>query len=132
MSVLVEHGIETISTKNSGAKDVSELKKKLSEKVKDSDFWIEANGTVLADDALLSELKGTVTVCYRKKYCDFVDCKLKRSKVCSDCRFCKYLFCGKHKMPEEHMCKEIKRCKEEANLKNANKLEEGRISKNKV
>ncbi|ELA46469.1 hypothetical protein VCUG_02064 [Vavraia culicis subsp. floridensis] len=132
MSVLVMHGIETISIKDGSAKDVMELKRRLGEKVKDNDFWIEGNGDVLGDEVLLSDLKGTVRICYRKKYCDFVDCKLKRSKVCSDCRFCKYLFCGMHRMPEEHLCKEIKRCKEEANLKNANKLEEGRVDKNKV
>lgn len=132
MCISILHGIEKIYLKEQKIRNISELKRILNGKLKDEDFSVEINGHVLESEKQLNELKGTIKICYKKKFCDYIDCRLKRSKVCSNCRFCEYLFCGRHRMPEEHSCVEMKRCKEEANLKNANKLEEGRINKNKI
>lgn len=41
----------------------------------------------------------------KKKYCDF--CKKKLPSIPFKCRHCGGLFCGKHRLPESHNCKEF-------------------------
>jgi predicted nucleic acid binding AN1-type Zn finger protein len=43
-------------------------------------------------------------------------------KIIGDCRYCEQKFCGKHRLPEAHMCQNLKTCREQASMRNADKL----------
>ncbi|KRH94956.1 putative Zinc finger, AN1-type protein [Pseudoloma neurophilia] len=135
MDFVIFNGNEEISIENTNFKNIGELKKNLNEKVKDEDFWLEQfgkNGEKIEDDQKLTEIKNNLKVCYKKKFCDFQKCKLKRCLISGNCRFCLFHYCAKHKMPEEHTCSNFNLCKKEANDKNASLLESGRVEQNKL
>merc|ERR1711917_66113 len=126
------HGANEIPLLEKNVENVQELKDKLNVEPKDTDFWFENNGTILNNDIKLSEIIGIVKICYKKKLCDFENCKLKTCKIDLCCRYCEFSYCPKHKMPEMHSCSEMERCKEEAQVKNASILEQGRCYKPKI
>lgn len=132
MHLIILHGSEEIHLRKSEIKSIKELRESLKKKVKDSNFNLTVNGKKLDDDSSLLNIKSCISVEYSKRYCEFPVCKLKKCKVSDECRFCHFAFCAMHKMPEEHYCRDLNRCKEEANLKNATELEKGRIDRNKI
>ena len=50
--------------------------------------------------------------------CKFAGCKAKTAMIIGDCRFCEASYCGKHRLPEDHACKEISSCRDAAREKN--------------
>jgi len=54
--------------------------------------------------------------------CPIPDCRGRTVLVVGDCRFCKASFCGKHRLPEDHCCKEMETCKQASFDKNKDKL----------
>jgi predicted nucleic acid binding AN1-type Zn finger protein len=59
-------------------------------------------------------------------------CTDKVVKIIGDCRYCEQKFCGRHRLPEAHVCPNMKSCKEEASLRLAGKLMGERTVASKV
>ncbi|EJW02621.1 hypothetical protein EDEG_02979 [Edhazardia aedis USNM 41457] len=53
--------------------------------------------------------------------CSFRSCNIK-VKIKIECKFCKKMYCGKHRIPEEHECKNMDCWKKEAMERNSSKL----------
>lgn len=49
--------------------------------------------------------------------CFFENCHQKSVLVVGVCKYCNGLHCLKHRLPEEHKCKNMNQCKEEAKEK---------------
>lgn len=130
--ILIIHGSEKIKISKLENKNIAELKEKIEKNVKDQDFWLEYKNKKISFDSNLNEIFGELKICYSKKYCELKNCRLKQCKIMQCCRFCSFKFCAKHKMPEEHFCNNFKECKQEANDKNAMKLEKGKVERNKI
>ena len=43
--------------------------------------------------------------------CCMKDCKKKCAIIIGDCKFCEKNYCGKHRLPEDHSCYNLKECK---------------------
>ena len=53
-----------------------------------------------------------------KTKCNYEDeetgkCSLQCALIIGDCKFCKRQFCGKHRLPESHVCPNIVTCQKE-------------------
>ncbi|KAJ3203085.1 hypothetical protein HDU67_010397 [Dinochytrium kinnereticum] len=54
--------------------------------------------------------------------CGKEGCADRAVRTIGDCRHCQKKFCGKHRLPEAHICPNLQSCREEAMAKNASKL----------
>jgi len=54
--------------------------------------------------------------------CCFPECARKAVLVVGDCRFCSNSYCGKHRLPEEHVCSGMATCKQASFDRNKEKL----------
>ena len=53
---------------------------------------------------------------------DSSQCSERPVKIVGDCRYCNEKFCGKHRLPEAHLCPNLVSCKEAAMSKLSSKL----------
>lgn len=67
----------------------------------------------------------------QKNYCQSDDCKI-RVLFDFQCKFCKKQYCGRHRIPEEHKCNEMKEWKDEAKRRIESKLDEEKTGRNKI
>ena len=63
--------------------------------------------------------------------CKFIGCK-KSVVIIGSCKFCNKTFCGEHRLVEDHECKCINRCRDEAIEKNALLVISGKCVANKI
>jgi ubiquitin C len=68
----------------------------------------------------------------KKSKCAFGDCINKPVLIVGDCKFCTSKFCGKHRLPEDHACQNMKACREQSFMKNKVKLEREKCVASKV
>lgn len=54
--------------------------------------------------------------------CNLEGCNNKQSIIIGVCKWCNKCFCSNHRLPESHICINLKNCKEEAFNINENKL----------
>eukprot|EP01117_Protostelium_nocturnum_P014089 TRINITY_DN531_c0_g1_i8.p1 TRINITY_DN531_c0_g1~~TRINITY_DN531_c0_g1_i8.p1 ORF type:complete len:161 (+),score=58.27 TRINITY_DN531_c0_g1_i8:26-508(+) len=64
--------------------------------------------------------------------CAFGDCHAKPVLIVGDCKFCQSKFCGKHRLPEDHVCPEMQSCRDQSFMRNKMKLERERCVASKV
>ena len=64
----------------------------------------------------------------KKQKCQFKECKDAAQRIVGDCSFCLGDYCGKHRMLEDHACKGLENCQQEARERNKNTLEGERTS----
>jgi len=50
----------------------------------------------------------------------------------SNCRYCKQIYCDKHRLPETHFCPKLSKCKETAFNKNATLVKNGKCIAAKI
>jgi len=58
----------------------------------------------------------------KKTTCMFADCSARAVMLVGDCRFCDKKFCGKHRLPETHLCTGLENCKKASFEKNKERL----------
>jgi predicted nucleic acid binding AN1-type Zn finger protein len=51
---------------------------------------------------------------HKKQKCYLEDCKQKTVKIIGYCRWCDFLYCGKHRLPEAHACKDLQGCRDKS------------------
>ncbi|PRP82690.1 hypothetical protein PROFUN_10054 [Planoprotostelium fungivorum] len=68
----------------------------------------------------------------RVNKCGFGDCNQKPVLIVGDCKFCTSKFCGKHRLPEDHVCPQMQSCRDQSFMKNKMKLESERCIASKV
>ena len=83
-------------------------------------------------EAANAESSPAVTKTKGKSKCAFGDCVQKPVLIVGDCKFCVSKFCGKHRLPEDHACPEMKACRDQSFLKNKAKLEREKCVASKV
>ena len=54
--------------------------------------------------------------------CKFPNCKNKILSVSLSCNGCKKMYCGKHRLPEDHLCENLSNLRETKKLENEKKL----------
>jgi predicted nucleic acid binding AN1-type Zn finger protein len=54
--------------------------------------------------------------------CKLQGCKDRPVKIIGDCRYCNEKYCGKHRLPEAHLCANMSTCREESASKLASKV----------
>ena len=59
----------------------------------------------------------------RKPKCSFEECSAKAQPIVGDCDFCKKVYCGTHRLLEEHKCEGLEDCKKAAYDANAAQLQ---------
>eukprot|EP01087_Luapelamoeba_hula_P012539 TRINITY_DN34_c0_g1_i3.p1 TRINITY_DN34_c0_g1~~TRINITY_DN34_c0_g1_i3.p1 ORF type:complete len:221 (-),score=41.86 TRINITY_DN34_c0_g1_i3:107-769(-) len=64
--------------------------------------------------------------------CAFGECSKRTVSIIGDCRFCKSSFCGQHRLPETHVCPEMKSCRQASFEKNKEKLMSEKCVGNKM
>ena len=64
--------------------------------------------------------------------CAFGSCGDRVVKIVGDCRYCNLKFCSKHRLPEVHVCANMKGCRDIALEKIKNKLEREKCVASKV
>ena len=87
-----------------------------------SDYNIQKESTL----HLVLRLRGGI-----KKKCAHENCTDKVVLI-GDCRYCTKSFCGKHRLPEDHVCPELKSCKQLAYDRNQEKLMNEKCAPTKV
>lgn len=65
-------------------------------------------------------------------YCNFFECKRKAKPIIGHCSYCKFHFCLKHRLPEQHECKEQEKCNINAKQILSNKLIEEAVKPKKL
>ncbi|KAI7862223.1 ubiquitin-related domain-containing protein [Spinellus fusiger] len=68
----------------------------------------------------------------KKQRCAFGSCSDKPVKIIGDCRYCQSKFCARHRLPEAHVCVNLKNCREVAHERNSMKLLSERCVASKV
>ncbi|EPZ32110.1 hypothetical protein O9G_002604 [Rozella allomycis CSF55] len=66
------------------------------------------------------------------KRCDLDGCNDKAAKIVGDCRYCSKAYCSRHRLPEAHLCTELKTCKQEKYNLNSSKLMDQKCVASKV
>jgi predicted nucleic acid binding AN1-type Zn finger protein len=61
--------------------------------------------------------------------CEFIDCKTKVLYIIGECKYCKFSFCGAHRLPEFHNCIKLDDYKKLLKRRLEEKLNEERIPK---
>lgn len=76
------------------------------------------------DDSLFKDEKSNTesVISLKKGRCVLSGCCERVAKVIGDCRYCSGSFCGKHRLPESHACKDISTCRQQSFEKNSTKL----------
>jgi predicted nucleic acid binding AN1-type Zn finger protein len=69
---------------------------------------------------------------YIMYYCNVIDCKRKSKPIIGHCSYCKFHFCLKHRLPEQHECKEQEICNNKARQDLTNKLNQEAIKSKKI
>lgn len=54
--------------------------------------------------------------------CNFEDCNNPLSIIIGQCKWCNICYCSQHRLPESHLCKNLRDCKDAAYDLNENKL----------
>ena len=68
----------------------------------------------------------------KRKRCAANDCKGKTAPIIGWCKYCDLNFCGNHRLPEVHLCSNLKICKDVSHKKLTNDLSMGAIKGQKV
>lgn len=69
---------------------------------------------------------------YIMYYCNVVECKRKAKPIIGHCSYCKFHFCLKHRLPEQHECKSQDICNNIAKQNLTNKLNEEAVKPKKI
>ena len=94
-----------------------------------SDYNIQKESTL----HLVLRLRGGADALQPKKTRCFLEgCSDRIAKIIGDCRYCSSKFCGKHRLPETHLCPNMQTCKQQSFEKNSNKLMNEKCVANKV
>lgn len=66
------------------------------------------------------------------KKCSLPECADRAVKIIGHCRYCEEQFCGKHRLPETHACRNLKSCREASHQQNESKLMDGKCVADKL
>lgn len=66
------------------------------------------------------------------KLCFYEGCKKKINITDIQCNYCNEIYCLKHRLPEQHECRAIIKCKSDAHERNKVKLLDEKIKINKI
>lgn len=66
------------------------------------------------------------------KKCSLPECVGKAIKIIGHCRYCEEQFCGKHRLPETHACRNLNSCREASHQRNESKLMDGKCVAGKL
>jgi len=66
------------------------------------------------------------------KKCQFPECSDRALNIVGTCRFCTQCYCGKHRLPETHVCSNLDSCRQQSHDRLATKLEYEKCSGQKV
>ena len=56
-------------------------------------------------------VSAVVNVSAKKQRCAFENCNKKIAKIIGDCKYCSSKFCSQHRLPEIHLCNNMKEVK---------------------
>ncbi|KAF7680996.1 AN1-type zinc finger protein TMC1 [Astathelohania contejeani] len=102
-----------------------DIYKFLKEKYGECNFVVD-----IGEDDILKD-GSRIEVVKKRRICKVDGCR-RRIVGYIDCKYCKKEFCSGHQMPESHLCTEIKSCREDAILRNKEKLLKEKCKNNKV
>ena len=54
--------------------------------------------------------------------CEYEQCKRRVAVVIGDCKYCQHHYCDTHRLPEDHKCDGLDKCRRERFDKNREKL----------
>jgi ubiquitin len=66
------------------------------------------------------------------KKCQFPNCGDRALNIVGTCRFCTQCYCGKHRLPETHVCSNLDSCKQQSLNRLVNRLEVEKCEGQKV
>lgn len=124
-------GQSTFAYKSTKPVKIKVIKQYIKQKTGKVVASVTKNGKKMDDS---SEIEQTIPlqIEYKKQVCEYyLTCNIKFN-IKSECSHCHKIFCGKHKLPEEHKCLELEKAKKEANLRNKNKLESEKCARSKL
>ena len=67
-----------------------------------------------------------------KTTCSFNECTTRVVRIIGDCKYCSSQYCGKHRLPEDHNCKNIQAVKKRAFEINQSKVLDGECVAKKI
>ncbi|KAJ3385801.1 hypothetical protein HDU92_002853 [Lobulomyces angularis] len=92
----------------------------------------EASTTMAAATTIISKSTTSSTPKKSITRCAQISCNDRAVKIIGDCRYCSKKFCGKHRLPEVHICEGLIKCKQESISKLSDKLQSERIQSSKI